>query len=64
MDQEPADSDLLATYLANGDSQAFAGLVASQDFDTRVARFLDAGGQTAAGELEDLSLLARRLASA
>jgi enoyl-CoA hydratase/carnithine racemase len=44
--------------------QKFATLVAAPDFDARVAAFLDAGGQTAAGEHEDLSYLAPRLAGA
>ena len=42
--------------------QKFAALVAAPEFDKRVAAFLDAGGQTAAGEHEDLSHLAQRLA--
>ena len=41
----------------------FAGLVASPEFDRRVAAFIAAGGQTAAGEYEDPADLSGQLAN-
>ncbi|MDP3738342.1 MAG: enoyl-CoA hydratase/isomerase family protein [Hyphomonadaceae bacterium] len=40
----------------------FAGLVASPEFDRRVAAFMAAGGQTAAGEYKDPAMLSEQLA--
>lgn len=42
----------------------FAGLVTSSEFDRRVAAFIAAGGQTAAGEYEDPVNLSEQLAGA
>ncbi len=44
--------------------QKFAGLVASPEFDRRVAAFTAAGGQTASGEYEDPANLSEQLADA